>query len=63
RWINQLDGRYITAIDAGTSVADMDCIAQHTQFVTSTTAAWLDKGLVGHRGRSRGATDVGNTVG
>ncbi|KAA6166963.1 Leu/Phe/Val dehydrogenase [Pseudomonas marginalis] len=39
RCIEQLDGRYITAIDSGTSVADMDCIAQHTRFVTSTTAS------------------------
>ena len=37
RCIEQLDGRYITAIDSGTSVADMDCIAQQTQHVTSTT--------------------------
>ena len=39
RCIDQLDGRYITAIDSGTSVADMDCIAQQTQHVTSTTSA------------------------
>ncbi|WP_313060918.1 Leu/Phe/Val dehydrogenase [Pseudomonas rhodesiae] len=39
RCVEQLDGRYITAIDSGTSVADMDCIAQQTRFVTSTTAA------------------------
>ena len=39
RCVEQLDGRYITAIDSGTSVADMDCIAQQTRYVTSTTAA------------------------
>ncbi|MGC5702491.1 Glu/Leu/Phe/Val dehydrogenase [Pseudomonas sp. NFXW11] len=39
RCIEQLDGRYIAAIDSGTSVADMDCIAQQTRYVTSTTAA------------------------
>ena len=39
RCVEQLNGRYITAIDSGTSVADMDCIAQHTRYVTSTTAA------------------------
>ena len=39
RCVEQLDGRYITAIDSGTSTADMDCIAQYTQHVTSTTAA------------------------
>ena len=39
RCIEQLNGRYITAIDSGTSTADMDCIAQYTQHVTSTTSA------------------------
>jgi len=39
RCIEQLDGRYITAIDSGTSTADMDCIAQYTRHVTSTTSA------------------------
>ncbi|WP_252274310.1 Leu/Phe/Val dehydrogenase [Pseudomonas subflava] len=39
RMIESLDGRYITAVDSGTSSADMDCVAQHTRHVTSTTAA------------------------
>ncbi|MEX6501369.1 Leu/Phe/Val dehydrogenase [Pseudomonas zhanjiangensis] len=38
RFIESLKGRYITAVDSGTSSADMDCIAQHTQHVTSTTS-------------------------
>lgn len=38
RCVEQLDGRYITAIESGTSTADMDCIAHYTQHVTSTTA-------------------------
>lgn len=38
RFIETLDGRYITAVESGTSSEDMDCIAQHTQHVTSTTA-------------------------
>ena len=38
RFIETLNGHYITAMDSGTSIADMDCIAQHTQHVTSTTA-------------------------
>lgn len=38
RFIETLNGRYITAVDSGTSSADMDCIAQHTQHVTSTTS-------------------------
>jgi leucine dehydrogenase len=39
RMIESLGGRYITAVDSGTSSADMDCIAQQTNHVTSTTAA------------------------
>lgn len=39
RMIESLRGEYITAVDSGTSSADMDCIAQHTAYVTSTTAA------------------------
>ncbi len=39
RMIESLNGAYITAVDSGTSNADMDCIAQYTQHVTSTTAA------------------------
>lgn len=39
RAIESLRGRYITATDSGTSNADMDCIAQQTGHVTSTTAA------------------------
>jgi len=38
RFIETLDGRYITAVESGTSSEDMDCIAQHTRHVTSTTA-------------------------
>ena len=38
RFIETLNGHYITAMDSGTSSIDMDCIAQHTQHVTSTTA-------------------------
>ncbi|WP_268799674.1 Glu/Leu/Phe/Val dehydrogenase family protein [Pseudomonas huanghezhanensis] len=37
RFVQTLDGRYIAAIDSGTSSADMDCIARYTQHVTSTT--------------------------
>ena len=39
RFVESLDGRYITAIDSGTSTLDMDCIAQSTRHVTSTTQA------------------------
>lgn len=39
RCIESLRGGYITAVDSGTSPADMDCIAQQTNHVTSTTHA------------------------
>jgi leucine dehydrogenase len=39
RCIASLRGQYITAVDSGTSSADMDCIALHTSHVTSTTEA------------------------
>lgn len=39
RCIESLRGGYITAVDSGTSPEDMDCIAQHTNHVTSTTDA------------------------
>ncbi|CAD5107503.1 Leu/Phe/Val dehydrogenase [Zestomonas carbonaria] len=39
RFIETLKGQYITAVDSGTSSADMDCIAQYTRHVTSTTSA------------------------
>lgn len=38
RFVDTLQGRFITAVDSGTSTLDMDCIAQTTQHVTSTTA-------------------------
>ncbi|MET1076872.1 MAG: Glu/Leu/Phe/Val dehydrogenase dimerization domain-containing protein [Pseudomonas sp.] len=37
RFVETLQGNYITATDSGTSSADMDCVAQHTRYVTSTT--------------------------
>lgn len=37
RFIETLGGCYITATDSGTSSIDMDCIARHTQHVTSTS--------------------------
>jgi len=37
RFLNTLNGRYITAVDSGTSTADMDAIALETQHVTNTT--------------------------
>lgn len=37
KFVNDLGGRYITAVDSGTTTADMDIIAQYTSYVTSTT--------------------------
>lgn len=36
-FVNELGGRYITAVDSGTSPEDMDIIARRTKFVTCTT--------------------------
>ncbi|WP_437884122.1 Leu/Phe/Val dehydrogenase [Pseudomonas sp. LRF_L74] len=39
RMVESLAGRYVTAVDSGTSSVDMDCVARHTRHVTSTSAA------------------------
>ena len=36
-FVNELGGRYITAVDSGTTPAEMDMIARKTRFVTCTT--------------------------
>jgi leucine dehydrogenase len=35
KFVNELNGRYITALDSGTQLADMDIIAEHTPYVAS----------------------------
>lgn len=35
RFVNDLGGRYITALDSGTELSDMDLIAQHTPYIAS----------------------------
>ncbi|STX29253.1 leucine dehydrogenase [Legionella beliardensis] len=35
KFINELGGRYITALDSGTQLSDMDIINQHTPYVAS----------------------------
>lgn len=37
-FVNELNGRYITAVDSGTDPSDMDIVARRTKFVTCTTA-------------------------
>jgi leucine dehydrogenase len=38
-FVNELGGRYITAVDSGTTQSDMDIIANRTPFVTCTSAS------------------------
>ena len=35
QFVNELNGRYITALDSGTELPDMDIIAEHTPYVAS----------------------------
>lgn len=44
-FINSLNGRFITAVDVGTKVSDMDIIVRKTQFVLSTSADSGDPSL------------------
>jgi len=37
QFIEELNGRYITALDSGTLLRDMDIIAEHTRYVASLT--------------------------
>lgn len=37
-FVQELGGRYLTAVDSGTSVADMDIISRNTDFALCTTA-------------------------
>ncbi len=38
QFIDELKGRYITALDSGTQLSDMDIIAQHTSYVASLSS-------------------------
>lgn len=38
-FVNELGGRYVTAVDSGTNEKDMDIIATRTPFVTCTTSS------------------------
>ncbi|ARG97119.1 Leu/Phe/Val dehydrogenase [Legionella micdadei] len=38
KFVNELNGRYITALDSGTQLSDMDIIAQHTPYVASLSS-------------------------
>lgn len=41
-FVNDLGGRYITAVDSGTSTSDMDIILRRTPFVTCTTKSDIE---------------------
>jgi len=41
-FVNDLGGRYITAVDSGTSPVEMDIIARRTPYVTCTTKSGAD---------------------
>lgn len=41
-FVNELGGRYITAVDSGTSPAEMDIIERRTPYVTCTTKSGAD---------------------
>ncbi len=41
-FIEELGGRYITAVDSGTNPEDMDAIAHKTRYVSSTTTGYGD---------------------
>ena len=41
-FINELGGRYVTAVDSGTTMADMDIIVKRTPYVTCTTKSGID---------------------
>lgn len=38
KFVNDLGGRYITALDSGTQLCDMDIIAQHTPYIASLSS-------------------------
>lgn len=53
-FVNELNGKYITALDSGTELADMDIIAKHTPYVASLTAAQSNPAYATSRGVLRG---------
>jgi len=41
-FVNELGGKYITAVDSGTDMQDMDIIARRTSYVTCTTKSGME---------------------
>ncbi|KTD23544.1 leucine dehydrogenase [Legionella lansingensis] len=54
RFVEELGGRYITALDSGTQLSDMDIIAQHTPHVASLSSHNGDPSPYTARGVLRG---------
>ncbi|HVT62788.1 MAG TPA: amino acid dehydrogenase [Legionellaceae bacterium] len=54
KFVNELNGQYITALDSGTELTDMDIIAQHTPYVASLTQEDGDPARATTRGVLRG---------
>lgn len=44
RFVDALGGRYVTAVDSGTSPADMDIVARHTRHVACTSGSLAGTG-------------------
>lgn len=53
-FVNELGGRYITALDSGTQLSDMDIIAEHTPYVASLSSHNGDPSPSTARGVVRG---------
>ena len=53
-FVNDLGGRYITALDSGTELSDMDIIAQHTPYVASLSSQQGDPSAYTAKGVLRG---------
>src|SRR3990167_3527209 len=54
KFVNELNGKYITALDSGTELVDMDIIAKHTPYVASLTCSNSDPASATTRGVLRG---------
>ena len=48
KFVSSMNGRYIAAVDSGTSSLDMDMIAQETKFVSCTSASYRQHGDVSY---------------
>ncbi|MBA2650151.1 MAG: amino acid dehydrogenase [Legionella sp.] len=53
-FVNDLNGKYITALDSGTLLSDMDIIAEHTPFVASRSKQEGDPSPFTAKGMVRG---------